>query len=131
MRSKAIVQCPACGDNSWRFVEASYVRALLEEGDKDLIEGAGIVRVSCATAGTWRSSTPRRWASEVCGTKGEACEREGCCALGVGGQKRKRTPHTVVRDQVSGGAKTRDLAVAREPPPLNRGRTGRGDMGTC
>jgi hypothetical protein len=90
MRSKAIVQCPACGDNSWRFVEASYVRALLEEGDKDLIEGAGIVRVSCATAGTWRSSTPRCWASGACGTRGGACEREGYCPLGVGGQRRKR-----------------------------------------
>ena len=51
MRSKAIVQCPACGDDSWRFAEASYVRALLEEGDTDLTEGAGIVRVSCANCG--------------------------------------------------------------------------------
>lgn len=51
MRSKAIVQCPACGDGSWRFAEASYVRALLEEGDTDLTEGAGIVRVSCANCG--------------------------------------------------------------------------------
>jgi predicted nucleic-acid-binding Zn-ribbon protein len=51
MRSKAIVQCPACGNDSWRFAEASYVRALLEEGDTDLTEGAGIVRVSCANCG--------------------------------------------------------------------------------
>ena len=51
MRSKAIVQCPACGDNSWKFAEASYVRALLEEGDPDLTEGAGIVRVSCGNCG--------------------------------------------------------------------------------
>ena len=51
MRSKAIVQCPACGDDSWRFAEAAYVRALLEEGDTDLTEGAGIVRVSCANCG--------------------------------------------------------------------------------
>jgi uncharacterized Zn finger protein len=51
MRSKAIVQCPACGDNSWRFAEASYVKALLEEGDTDLTEGAGIVRVSCGNCG--------------------------------------------------------------------------------
>jgi predicted nucleic-acid-binding Zn-ribbon protein len=51
MRSKAIVQCPACGDNSWRFAEASYVRALLEADTMDLTEGAGIVRVSCANCG--------------------------------------------------------------------------------
>ncbi len=44
MRSKAIVQCPACGDNSWKFAEASYVRALLEQGDTDLTEGGGLVR---------------------------------------------------------------------------------------
>ena len=51
MRSKAIVQCPACGDNSWRFAEASYVRALLEADTSDLTEGAGVVRVSCANCG--------------------------------------------------------------------------------
>jgi predicted nucleic-acid-binding Zn-ribbon protein len=51
MRSKAIVQCPGCGDNSWRFAEASYLRALLEEGDTDLTEGAGIVKVSCGNCG--------------------------------------------------------------------------------
>jgi predicted nucleic-acid-binding Zn-ribbon protein len=51
MRSKAIVQCPACGDNSWKFAEASYVRALLEAGEPDLIEGEGIVRVSCGNCG--------------------------------------------------------------------------------
>ncbi len=46
MRSKAIVQCPACGDNSWRFAEASYVRALLEADTTDLTEGAGGATVS-------------------------------------------------------------------------------------
>jgi predicted nucleic-acid-binding Zn-ribbon protein len=51
MRSKAIVQCPACGDNSWKFAEASYVRALLEADDTDLTEGGGIVRVSCGNCG--------------------------------------------------------------------------------
>ncbi len=51
MRSKAIVQCPACSDNSWRFAEASYIKALLEEGDTDLTEGAGIVKVSCGNCG--------------------------------------------------------------------------------
>ncbi len=30
MRSKAIVQCVACGDSRRRFAEAAYVRALLE-----------------------------------------------------------------------------------------------------
>ncbi len=51
MHSKAIGRCPACGDTRWRFAEASYVSALLEEGDTDLTEGAGIVRVSCANCG--------------------------------------------------------------------------------
>jgi hypothetical protein len=51
MRSKAIVQCPACGDNIWQFAEASYVRALLEAGETDLTEGEGIVRVSCGNCG--------------------------------------------------------------------------------
>ena len=51
MRSKAIVRCPACRDNSRRFAEASYVRVLLEEGDKDLTKGEGIVRVSCGNRG--------------------------------------------------------------------------------
>jgi predicted nucleic-acid-binding Zn-ribbon protein len=51
MRSKAIIQCPACGDNSWKFAEASYLRALLEANDTDLTEGGGIVRVTCANCG--------------------------------------------------------------------------------
>jgi predicted nucleic-acid-binding Zn-ribbon protein len=51
MHSKAIVQCPACGDNSWKFAEASYVRALLEAGEPDLTEGEGVVRVTCGNCG--------------------------------------------------------------------------------
>jgi hypothetical protein len=27
MRSKAIVQCAACGESKWRFAEAAYVRS--------------------------------------------------------------------------------------------------------
>jgi ribosomal protein S27E len=51
MRSKAIIQCPACGDGQWRFSQASYVRALLEEGEPDLTEDKGVVRISCGTCG--------------------------------------------------------------------------------
>ena len=51
MRSKAIVQCPACKDSSWRFAEASYVRALLEVDNPDLSEGEGVVKVSCGNCG--------------------------------------------------------------------------------
>ena len=51
MRSKAIVQCPACGDSRWRFAEASYVRALLEADSTDLAEGEGVVKVSCGNCG--------------------------------------------------------------------------------
>ena len=43
MRSKAIIQCPACGDAQWRFAEASYVRALLEQGESDMSEEKGVV----------------------------------------------------------------------------------------
>ncbi len=34
LRSKAIVRCPACGGARWRFAEAVYLRALLEEGKR-------------------------------------------------------------------------------------------------
>jgi predicted nucleic-acid-binding Zn-ribbon protein len=51
MRSKAIVQCPACGDSSWKFAEASYLRALLEADKPDLTEGEGVVKISCGNCG--------------------------------------------------------------------------------
>jgi predicted nucleic-acid-binding Zn-ribbon protein len=51
MRSKAIVQCPACGDNRWRLDDAAYVRALLEEGEPDLTESGGVVKISCGKCG--------------------------------------------------------------------------------
>ena len=51
MRSKAIVMCPACGQDKWRFAEAAYVRALLEVGQEDLMEDAGVVKVPCDNCG--------------------------------------------------------------------------------
>jgi len=51
MRSKAIIQCPACGDAQWRFAEASYIRALLEQGEPDLAEDKGVVKVTCGNCG--------------------------------------------------------------------------------
>ena len=51
MRSKAIVQCPACGDARWRFAEASYVRALLEADDPNLTEDGGLVKLPCGNCG--------------------------------------------------------------------------------
>jgi predicted nucleic-acid-binding Zn-ribbon protein len=51
MRMKAIIQCPACGNDKWRFAEASYLRALLEAGEEDLTEGEGVVKVSCDNCG--------------------------------------------------------------------------------
>jgi hypothetical protein len=51
MRSKAVVMCPCCGQDGWRFVEAAYVRALLEEGEEDLTEGGGVVKVLCGNCG--------------------------------------------------------------------------------
>ena len=51
MRSKTIIQCPACGEDRWRFAEASYVRALLEAGEADLGEDKGVVKISCDNCG--------------------------------------------------------------------------------
>ena len=51
MRSKAIVQCPACGEGRWRFAEASYVSTLLEAGDPNLTEDRGVVKICCGNCG--------------------------------------------------------------------------------
>ena len=51
IRSKAIVQCPACGDNRWHFAEAAYIRALLEAGEADLTEDKGVVKLPCGNCG--------------------------------------------------------------------------------
>jgi predicted nucleic-acid-binding Zn-ribbon protein len=51
MRTKAIIQCPACGDSQWEFAQAAYIRALLEEGEADLAEDRGVVRVTCGNCG--------------------------------------------------------------------------------
>ncbi len=51
IRSKAIVQCPACGEDGWSFAEAAYVRALLETGDADLTEDKGVLKLLCGNCG--------------------------------------------------------------------------------
>ena len=51
MRSKANLQCPACGDSRWRFAEAAYVRALLEAGDANLTEDKGVLKLLCGNCG--------------------------------------------------------------------------------
>ena len=51
MRSKGIIQCPACGDVQWQFAQASYVRALLEQNEEDLAEDKGVVKVCCSNCG--------------------------------------------------------------------------------
>ena len=51
MRSKGIIQCPACGDVQWQFAQAAYVRALLEQGEEDLGEDKGVVKVCCGNCG--------------------------------------------------------------------------------
>jgi predicted nucleic-acid-binding Zn-ribbon protein len=51
MRSKAIVQCPVCGQDKWRLDAAAYVRALLEEGEPDLTESGGVVKIPCDDCG--------------------------------------------------------------------------------
>ncbi len=51
MHSKGIVRCPACGQSRWRFAEAAYLRALLEEGETDLTESGGVVKIPCDNCG--------------------------------------------------------------------------------
>jgi predicted nucleic-acid-binding Zn-ribbon protein len=51
MRSKAIIQCPACGGDRWRLAEAAYLRALLEAGEADLTEDRGVVKLPCGNCG--------------------------------------------------------------------------------
>ena len=51
MRSKAILKCPACGQEKLRLAAAAYVRALLEEGQEDLMEDAGVVKIPCDNCG--------------------------------------------------------------------------------
>ena len=51
MRSKSIIQCPACGDAKWQFAQAAYIRALLEQGEEDLGEDKGVVKVCCGYCG--------------------------------------------------------------------------------
>jgi hypothetical protein len=51
MRSKGVVRCPACRQEKWRFEGAAYVRALLEEGESDLTESGGVVKIPCDSCG--------------------------------------------------------------------------------
>ena len=51
MRSKAIVQCPTYGDARWQFAQAAYIRALLEQGQSDMSEEKGVVKVTCGNCG--------------------------------------------------------------------------------
>jgi hypothetical protein len=52
MNAKGIAGCPACGhQDGWRLDEAAYVRALLEEGEPDLTESGGVVKIPCANCG--------------------------------------------------------------------------------
>jgi hypothetical protein len=51
MRSKAILKCPTCEQDKWRLADAAYVRALLEEGQEDLMEDAGVVKIPCDNCG--------------------------------------------------------------------------------
>jgi hypothetical protein len=76
MHSKAIVLCPACGSDRWRFAEAAYVRALWMRGRLTLPRTVGW-RSSCAIAAdAWRALTVRRWEFGKRGTRGGTCNIE-------------------------------------------------------
>ena len=51
MSAKGIVRCPVCAQSRWRLAEAAYVRALLEEGESDLSESGGVVKIPCGNCG--------------------------------------------------------------------------------
>jgi predicted nucleic-acid-binding Zn-ribbon protein len=51
MRSKGVGHCVACGEDRWRFLEAAYVRGLLEQGEWDLAEDKGVVKIVCDNCG--------------------------------------------------------------------------------
>jgi predicted nucleic-acid-binding Zn-ribbon protein len=51
LRSKGIIQCPACGDARLQLAQAGYARALLEQGEPDLTEDKGVVKVPCGNCG--------------------------------------------------------------------------------
>jgi ribosomal protein S27E len=51
MHSKAVLQCPGCGDAQWQYAKAAYLRALLEQGEPDLAEDKGVVKISCGNCG--------------------------------------------------------------------------------
>ncbi len=38
-------------DARWQFARASYLRALLEQGESDMSEEKGVVKVSCGNCG--------------------------------------------------------------------------------
>ncbi len=51
MQSKAILQCPACGDTQWQYAKSAYIRTLLERDEPDLTEESGVVKISCGNCG--------------------------------------------------------------------------------
>ena len=51
MRTKATVQCLACGEDRWRFAKAAYIRALLEAATLTLLRGHGVVKICCDNCG--------------------------------------------------------------------------------
>ncbi len=51
IRSEEIVRWQACRHDKWRFDAAAHVRALLEEGEPDLTESGGVVKIPCVSCG--------------------------------------------------------------------------------
>ena len=78
MRSKAIVQCPACAEDRWRFAEASYVKTLLEAGEADLGEDKGMVKISCGNC-----EYVALFDAETIGVRGGGLTVETCDGVGA------------------------------------------------
>ncbi len=78
MRSKAIIQCPACAEDRWRFAESAYLRALLEAGEADLTEGKGVVKISCDNCGYVMLFDAETLGIRGCGLTVETCDVAGC-----------------------------------------------------
>ena len=67
-----IVKCPACGDSRWRFAQAAYLKALLEQGEEDLAEDKGVVKVCC-----WQCGYVMLFDAETLGIRGLWAEGRG------------------------------------------------------
>ena len=80
---------------SWRFAQATYIRALLEQGEEDLAENKGVERVSCAS---WCLAPPRNTLTTGAGnTSGRVLELAASRRLSA---RTCRTPKMIKEEEL-------------------------------